>query len=275
MQLIFNSVSAMKYKSIFISDIHLGTKFSKAELLLDFLKKTESENLFLVGDIIDGWAIKRKFRWYQSHSNVVQRILKKAKKGTNVYFITGNHDEFIRPFTPLLLGDSFEVTNEIDYVGIDGKKYLVTHGDFFDMITLTKKWLAVLGDYGYELLLNLNFLLSKIFKLFKIKSKWSLSKYIKDNVKKSVSFISDYENILSTHAKKNSYDGIICGHIHKAEMREINGIKYLNCGDWVESCTAIVETFEGEWKVIYWYDEIEEKEQKKKEIKKGKQDVQE
>lgn len=264
----------MKYKSIFISDVHLGTKFSQADLLNDFLKQHESENLFLVGDIIDGWAIRRKFRWYQSHSNVVQRILKKAKKGTSVYFITGNHDEFIRPFTPLLLGDSLEVTNELEYKGIDGKRYLVTHGDFFDMITLTKKWLAVLGDYGYELLLNFNFILGKIFKLFRIQTKWSLSKYIKDNVKKSVNFISDYESILSKHAKKHNYDGIICGHIHKAEMRDIDGIKYLNCGDWVESCTAVVETLEGNWEIIHWhgYEEVEAKHKKKK--KESKENVQ-
>jgi len=242
----------MKYKSIFISDVHLGTKFSQADLLLNFLKNTESENLFLVGDIIDGWAIRRKFKWYQSHSNVVQRILKIAKKGTKVHFITGNHDEFIRPFVPLILGDSLEVTNEMNYKALDGKKYLITHGDFFDMITMTKKWLAVLGDYGYDLILHLNLILMKIFKLFKIKTKWSLSKFVKDNVKKSVSFINDYENILSTYAKKNNYDGVICGHIHKAEIRTINDINYMNCGDWVESCSAIVETFDGKWEMIYW-----------------------
>ncbi len=242
----------MKYKSIFISDVHLGTKFSQADLLLNFLKNTESENLFLVGDIIDGWAIRRKFKWYQSHSNVVQRILKIAKKGTKVHFITGNHDEFIRPFVPLILGDSLEVTNEMNYKALDGKKYLITHGDFFDMVTMTKKWLAVLGDYGYDLILHLNLILMKIFKLFKIKTKWSLSKFVKDNVKKSVSFINDYENILSTYAKKNNYDGVICGHIHKAEIRTINDINYMNCGDWVESCSAIVETFDGKWEMIYW-----------------------
>lgn len=242
----------MKYKSIFISDVHLGTKFSQADLLLNFLKNTESENLFLVGDIIDGWAIRRKFKWYQSHSNVVQRILKIAKKGTKVHFITGNHDEFIRPFVPLILGDSLEVTNEMTYKALDGKKYLITHGDFFDMVTMTKKWLAVLGDYGYDLILHLNLVLMKVFKLFKIKTKWSLSKFIKDNVKKSVSFINDYENILSTYAKKNNYDGVICGHIHKAEIRTINDIHYINCGDWVESCSAIVETFDGKWEMIYW-----------------------
>jgi len=242
----------MKYKSIFISDVHLGTKFSQADLLLNFLKNTESENLFLVGDIIDGWAIRRKFKWYQSHSNVVQRILKIAKKGTKVHFITGNHDEFIRPFVPLILGDSLEVTNEMTYKALDGKKYLITHGDFFDMVTMTKKWLAVLGDYGYDLILHLNLVLMKVFKLFKIKTKWSLSKFVKDNVKKSVSFINDYENILSTYAKKNNFDGVICGHIHKAEIRTINDIHYINCGDWVESCSAIVETFDGKWEMIYW-----------------------
>jgi UDP-2,3-diacylglucosamine pyrophosphatase LpxH len=242
----------MKYKSIFISDIHLGTKFAQAELLMNFLKHTESENLFLVGDIIDGWAIRRKFKWYQSHSNVVQKILKIAKKGTKVHFITGNHDEFIRPFVPLILGDSLEVKNEMEYQAIDGNRYLITHGDFFDMVTMTKKWLAVLGDYGYGLILHLNLILMKIFKLFKIKTKWSLSKFVKDNVKKSVSFINDYENILSTYAKKNSYDGVICGHIHKAEIRNINKIHYMNCGDWVESCTAIVETYEGKWELLHW-----------------------
>ncbi|MEA1915021.1 MAG: UDP-2,3-diacylglucosamine diphosphatase [Campylobacterota bacterium] len=242
----------MDYKTIFISDVHLGTKFSQAEQLLEFLKEHESENLILVGDIIDGWAIKRKFKWYQSHSDVVQKILRKARKGTQVHFITGNHDEFIRPFAPLLLGESIEIKNEMDYIGINGKRYLITHGDFFDMVTMTKKWVAVAGDYGYDFILHVNFLINKIYKLFKIKKHWSLSKYVKDNVKKSVSFISDFEIILAKHAKRKKYDGVICGHIHKADMRNINGIEYLNCGDWVESCTAIVETFDGQWKIIQW-----------------------
>lgn len=240
----------MKYKSIFISDAHLGTRFSQAEQLLEFLKEYESDNLFLVGDIIDGWAIKRKFTWYQSHSDVIQKILRKARKGTNVNYITGNHDEFIRPFVPLLLGDSLNIQNEMEYIGVDDKRYLITHGDFFDMVTMTKKWVAILGDYGYDFLLYLNHILNKLCKVMKIKKQWSLSKYVKDNVKKSVSFINDFEVILSTHAKKNKYDGVICGHIHKAEIRNIDGISYLNCGDWVESCTAILETFEGDWEII-------------------------
>jgi len=244
----------MKYKSIFISDIHLGTKYSKAKTLLHFLKENECENLFLVGDIIDGWAIKRKFTWKQSHSNVVQRVLKMSKNGTNVYYITGNHDDFIRPFAPLILGHAIEIKNEMVYEGINKKRYLVTHGDFFDMVTMTKKWLAVLGDYGYDFLLFINHTLNRVCKLLSIKKKWSLSKYVKDNVKKSVSFINDFETILSTHAKKNQYDGVICGHIHKAEMRNIDTIEYLNCGDWVESCSAIIETLDGEW-FIYEHEE--------------------
>lgn len=244
----------MKYKSIFISDIHLGTKFSKAKNLLNFLKHNESENLVLVGDIIDGWAIKRKFIWPQTHSDVIQKILKKARKGTKVTFITGNHDEFIRPFVPLILGDSLKITNELDYIGVNGKKYYITHGDFFDSITMTKKWLAILGDYGYDLLLHLNALLNFLRRKIGIQKYWSLSKYVKDSVKSSVSFINDFETVLSTHAKNKGYDGIICGHIHKAEIRNIDGVEYLNCGDWVESCTAIVETYDGEFKIINWLD---------------------
>ena len=165
------------FRSIFISDIHLGTRFSQAEELLEFFKFTRCENLYLVGDIIDGWAIKRKIKWAQSHSDVIQKILRKARKGTNVYYITGNHDDFLRSFLPLGLGD---------------------------------------------------------------------------RVKSSVSFITDFEAILSEHAKRHHYDGVICGHIHKVEHKEIDGIVYLNCGNWVESCTAIVETYEGEFKIIRW-----------------------
>jgi len=242
----------MKYKSIFISDLHLGTRFSQAEKFVDFLKETECENLFLVGDIIDGWSIKRKFTWLQSHSDVIQKVLRKARKGTNVYFITGNHDEFLRPFVPLILGDFLQVCNEFEYKALNGKKYYVTHGDFFDSITMTKKWLAILGDYGYDLLLHLNHKLNFLRRKLGINTHWSLSKYVKDNVKSSVSFISDFETILATHAKHKGFDGIICGHIHKAQMKHIDTIEYLNCGDWVESCTAVVETYDGKFKIVSW-----------------------
>lgn len=240
----------MKYRSIFISDIHLGTKFSQTPRLLEFLKDHESEHLYLVGDIIDGWAIKRRFNWPQTHSDVIQKILRKARKGTKVHFITGNHDEFLRPFIPILMGDNLTIANEADYESLDGKRYYVVHGDYFDSVTMTKRWLAVLGDYGYDFLLHMNVFLNFVRKQFGIKRHWSLSKYVKDNVKKSVSFITDFETILAEYAHQKEYDGIICGHIHKAEIRRIGSIDYYNCGDWVESCTAVVETMEGEWKII-------------------------
>lgn len=240
----------IKVRSIFISDVHLGTRFSKADELLEFLKIYESQNLYLVGDIIDGWAIKRKFVWGQSHSDVIQKILRKARKHTNVFFIAGNHDEFLRPFLPIVLGENLKIEDEVIYKGLNNKTYLVVHGDMFDSITMTKKWIAVLGDYGYDLLLHLNGVVNFARRLFGIHKYWSISKYAKDNIKKSVSFIDDYENILSAHAKRHNYDGVICGHIHKAEQRTINGIEYLNCGDWVENCTAIVETLDGQWKII-------------------------
>lgn len=239
-----------KVKSIFISDVHLGIKFSQTHLLLEFFKEYESENLFLVGDIIDGWAIKRHFYWPQSHSDVIQKILRKSRKGTNVYYILGNHDEFVRSFCPLVLGKSLHIVNSFEYESVSGERFYVTHGDFFDAITMTKRWLAVLGDKGYDVLLHINHLINILRKKFNLASRWSLSQYVKQNVKKSVSFITDFENVLSAYAKKNEYDGVICGHIHKAEIRQIDGVRYLNCGDWVESCTALVEHYDGKWEIV-------------------------
>ncbi len=219
---------------------------------MEFFKFTRCENLFLVGDIIDGWAIKRKLKWAQSHSDVIQKILRKARKGTNVYYITGNHDDFLRSFLPLGLGEHVHIVDEMKYVSLLQERFYITHGDFFDSVTMTKRWLAILGDVGYDILLHVNQVLAWCRKKMRYTSHWSLSKYLKDNVKSSISFITDFEYILSQHAKKHHFDGVICGHIHKAEMRDIDGIKYLNCGDWVESCTAIVETYEGEFKIIRW-----------------------
>lgn len=243
----------MKYRAIFISDLHLGTKDSQVEALLNFLRENESEYLFLVGDIIDGWALKRKWHWPQNHSDLIQKILRKARKGTKVIYILGNHDEFIRNFLPMILGNNLAVVNKKTFIGLNKKRYLVTHGDFFDSITMTKRWLAMLGDIGYTLLLKLNRPITTIRKFLGYKKYWSLSKYIKENVKTSLMFITDFEKILSREAKRLKYDGVICGHIHKAEIREIEEIEYLNCGDWVESCSAIVETMEGEWEVVNYF----------------------
>jgi len=227
-----------KYKSIFISDLHLGTKYS------------QSENLYLVGDIIDGWAIKEKFRWKQSHSDVIQKILRSARKGTNVYYIAGNHDKFLRDFFPLLLGDNLTIVNNIEYKSINGKRYFVTHGDMFDSMTITKKWLTVFGDMGYTFLLTLNPFINFIRRKIGIKCYWSLSGQLKDNLRNSLNLIKDYEQFSTQYAKQQGYDGVICGHIHKADIKNINGIEYMNTGDWIESSSALLETFEGEWRIL-------------------------
>lgn len=245
----------MKYKSIFISDLHLGTKFAKAQELLAFIKAHEAENLYLVGDIIDGWAIKKKFHWKQSHSDVIQKILRAARKGSNVTYITGNHDEFLRSFLPLLLGDNLHVVNDMEYKAVNGEKYLLTHGDVFDTMTLGKRWLSHFGDKGYDLLLHLNPLINTLRRLFGIKRYWSLSRQLKDNLRDRLHFVEDYEKMSTKYVKQKGYDGVICGHIHRADIKYVDGIAYKNCGDWVELCTALVETMEGEWKIINWLHE--------------------
>jgi len=243
----------MKYKSIFISDIHLGTRDFKAAELLDFLKHNKCETLYLVGDIIDGWRIQQnKWYWNQEHSNVVLKILKLAKKGTRVVYISGNHDDFLRPLIPYQINfGNIEICNQIEHIGVDGKRYLVIHGDMFDGISSLAPWLSVLGDKGYDALLSLN----NKFNYCRRKlgfGYWSLSAYIKSKVKTAVSFIFEFENNIVDYCKKRNFSGIICGHIHHLEIKEIDGIIYMNSSDWVETCGAIVENLDGTWEAILW-----------------------
>jgi UDP-2,3-diacylglucosamine pyrophosphatase LpxH len=241
------------YRSIFISDVHLGTYDSKADLLNDFLKHNTCDHLYLVGDIIDGWRIQQnKWRWKQSHTNVVRRILGFTKKGTRVTFIAGNHDEFLRLIIPY--GVEFgnvEILNQAEHIGIDGRHYLVTHGDLFDGITRLTPWLAFLGDKAYDVVLSLNSKLNWILHRFGFRY-FSLSQYLKGRVKKAVDFIFQFEKNLAGYCKKRGFDGVICGHIHHAEIKEIDGVIYMNDGDWVESCTALVEHWDGRWEIIAW-----------------------
>ena len=240
-----------KYKSIFISDVHLGTRGCKADLLCDFLKNNSSENLFLVGDILDGWRMERNFYWPQSHTNVLRRIFTAAKRGTNVIYIVGNHDEFLRKFLryDISIGN-INIENQHLYHAVDGKRYLVVHGDMFDTAIRNKlKWIYHLGDFLYDLLLRLNVVVNFFRKLFGMKY-WSLSKYLKGMTKEAVSYMSDFEELIADYCRKRNAEGIICGHIHKADIKEINGITYMNDGDWVESCTALVEHHDGRWELI-------------------------
>ena len=238
------------YRAIWISDIHLGTSGCKAEFLLDFLRVNESDQLYLVGDIVDGWQLKRGWYWKQSHNDVVQKVLRKARKGTKVTYIVGNHDEVLREFLGLRFGEIL-IENEAVHELRDGRRLWVTHGDLFDGVIQYAKWLAYLGDTAYTMALKVN----DHFNYLRHKmgmSYWSLSQYLKHRVKNAVSFITAFEEALTTEARRRGYDGVVCGHIHRPEIREIDGTLYCNDGDWVESLSALVETHEGELKLVYW-----------------------
>ena len=238
------------YRAIWISDIHLGTKGCKADFLLDFLKHNESEQLYLVGDIIDGWQMRRNWYWNQSHNDVVQKVLRKARKGTQVTYVAGNHDEALRDFLGMSFGD-IQIVNEARHTMRDGRVLWVTHGDLFDGVIQHAKWLAYLGDSAYTLILNINDHYNRLRHRLGL-SYWSLSQYLKHKVKNAVSYITAFEEALTQEARRRGYDGVVCGHIHRPEIREIDGILYCNDGDWVESLSALVETHAGELKIIHW-----------------------
>ena len=241
------------YRTIFISDVHLGTRDCKAEQLNNFLKNHTCDTLYLVGDIIDAWKIQQnKWRWRQSHTNVIRRILGHAKRGTRVIYIAGNHDEFLRPLLPYALTfGRVEIANRAEHLGADGRKYLVTHGDMFDGITRLAPWLTFLGDKAYDMVLRLNTQFNWVRHRLGF-GYWSLSRFLKHRVKKAVDFVFQFENNLVAYCAKRGFDGVICGHIHHAEIKDINGIAYMNDGDWVESMTALVEHWDGRWEIVTW-----------------------
>jgi UDP-2,3-diacylglucosamine pyrophosphatase LpxH len=238
------------YRAIWISDVHLGTPGCQAKFLLDFLKHNESDSLYLVGDIIDGWRLKKSIYWPQSHNDVVQKILRKARKGTEVVYVPGNHDESIRQFLGLSFGE-IKVVPEAIHTTADGRKLWITHGDLFDGVMEYAKWLAYVGDNLYSLILYFN----RYLNLLRVRmgmQYWSLSQYLKHQVKNAVSYIADFEMIMAREARLRGCQGVVCGHIHKAEIRMIDNLLYCNDGDWVESLTALVETHEGELKIVHW-----------------------
>lgn len=243
-----------KYRTIWISDIHLGTKGCNAEMLIDFLDNVDSETMYLVGDIIDGWHLKKKFYWPPAHNDVVWRIMKRAKRGSRIVYIPGNHDEMVRPFSGMKFGD-VEIERAAVHETADGRKLLVLHGDEFDTVMLAHRWLAFVGDALYTFMMGLNRWVNWGRQKLGLPY-WSLSKTAKHKVKNAVEFISRYEELVSGAAAKRGVDGVVCGHIHTAEIREIDGITYYNDGDWVEGCTALVEHFDGRMEILHWADEI-------------------
>ena len=239
-----------RFRALFISDVHLGTKGCQSELLLDFLKLYDADTIYLVGDIIDGWRLRQGWHWPQTHNDVVQKILRKGRKGARILYLPGNHDEFLRDYYGMHFG-GIEVVETAIHEAADGKRYLVIHGDFFDVVVRHARWIAYLGDWAYETALVVNTHVNFVRRKLGF-SYWSLSAWAKLKVKNAVNFIGHFEEVLSAEAAKHKVDGVICGHIHHAVIRDINGVAYVNCGDWVESCTAIAEHADGRLELIRW-----------------------
>ena len=241
-----------RFRSIWISDTHLGTAGCQASRLLDFLRRTDSEYLYLVGDIVDGWQLRRRWYWHQTHNDVVQKILRKARKGTEVVYIPGNHDEAVRHFVDVAFG-GIAIRREAIHHTAKGLRLLVVHGDFFDGVVQYAKWLAHLGDMLYTLSLRLNHTVNALRARMGLPY-WSLAQFLKHKVKNAVSYITAFEEALAAEARRRGFDGVVCGHIHNAQIRRIGDVLYCNDGDWVESLTALVETEEGELRIVHWHD---------------------
>jgi UDP-2,3-diacylglucosamine pyrophosphatase LpxH len=233
----------LRVRTLFLSDCHLGSNGARADELARFLKQIECERLYLVGDIIDGWRLRQRWFWPDTHNTVLRRILKMSHRGTDVVYVPGNHDEAARQFCGLVFG-GIRIAMDAVHETADGRRLLVTHGDKFDLVVQNSRFLSVAGAVGYEILLRLNRWYNGARKLAGLQY-YSLSRAIKARVKSACTFVSNFEQALVEEARRGGFDGVVCGHIHKAEMRDLDGVRYLNCGDWVESCTALVEHADG------------------------------
>jgi UDP-2,3-diacylglucosamine pyrophosphatase LpxH len=239
------------YRTIWISDLHLGSTQCQADVLLDFLKHNDSDKLYLVGDIIDFWSLSKKMYWPTTHNTIIQKVLRKARHGTQVVYVPGNHDENIREYDGYVFGD-IVVKNSDIHVTTSGKKLLIVHGDEYDTIARYHKWLAKLGSKSYDFLLELNRWLRALRLLLGFRSHFSLAAYLKFKVKNAVQFISDYEESIVATLRDEGLDGVVCGHIHHAELKDMEGFLYINTGDFVESCTAVVELQDGSIQLMHW-----------------------
>ena len=243
-----------KYRAVFISDVHLGFSGANVSFLLDFLHSIECEHLYLVGDIVDIWQLKKRPSWPQAHNDVVRTILGKAKYDTKIIYVPGNHDEMLRAYADHTFGN-ISIVKEAIHTKADGKRLLVTHGDQFDAAVVSSRWLGMLGGSAYSALLKLNTWVNAIRKLTG-RPYWSLAKYLKHKVKNVVQAISNYEHAVVESARRHGVDGVVCGHIHRPEINQFDEITYCNCGDWVESCTAIVENGDGSLEIVEWTEEV-------------------
>jgi UDP-2,3-diacylglucosamine pyrophosphatase LpxH len=251
---VLTTASPRRFHALFLSDMHLGTKGCQADRILDFLRHHEADTIYLVGDIVDGWQMRSHWHWPQTHNDVVQKLLRQARKGVRIVYVPGNHDEFLRDYYGVHFG-GVEVAEQSIHQAIDGRRYLVIHGDHFDMVVKHARWLAYLGDHAYTAALVLNRTYNAARRLLGFPY-WSLSQWLKLKVKNAVSYIGEYERTLVAEAARHEVDGVICGHIHNAAIHERFGTRYVNCGDWVESCTAVVEHFDGRFEIVTWTDAL-------------------
>jgi UDP-2,3-diacylglucosamine pyrophosphatase LpxH len=236
-------------RTLFLSDVHLGTRACQAERLLAFLKRFECERLYLVGDIIDFWALRRSVHWPTSHNTVVQKILRRARHGTRITYVVGNHDEALREYLNMAFG-GIELIDQCVHRTADGQEYLVIHGDRYDQVTHYARWLSVLGDLSYHALIEANRLLSLVRRRLGLAGHWSLADYAKRNVLKAVAFVGEFEHAVARDVRALGLKGVICGHIHTPVIKPVEGVQYLNCGDWVDSCSAIVEHLDGRLELV-------------------------
>lgn len=243
-----------RFRTIWISDVHLGTRGCNADMLIDFLDRTDSDTMYLVGDMIDGWRLKKRFHWPQAHNDVVWRLMKRAKRGTRMIYIPGNHDEMFRQFVGMRFG-GIAIRRRAVHTCADGSRLLVLHGDEFDAVTMAQPWLAHIGDGAYTMLMGVNRWFNAVRRRLGMPY-WSLSQHAKARVKNAVAFVSRFEEVVAKAADSRGVDGVVCGHIHTADMRTIGDIRYYNDGDWVESCTALVEHFDGRMEILNWADEV-------------------
>ena len=245
----------IRLRTVFLSDTHLGFKGCRAEFLLDFLRRVECEQIYLVGDIIDVWSLTRSFYWPQAHNDVIRTILGKAKHGTRVVYVPGNHDRPFRDHDGLVLGN-VEIRRQAVHCTADGRWLLVLHGDEFDSIVRASPLLESVGSQAYAIALTLNRWLNTLRRSLGYPY-WSLSAFLKDRVKNAVKYVANFERAIAAEARRRGLDGVVCGHIHRAEIRDIDGITYCNDGDWVESCTALVEDFQGRLSLLRWTEQAE------------------
>ncbi|MCQ0988556.1 UDP-2,3-diacylglucosamine diphosphatase [Jiella marina] len=245
------------FRTLFLSDIHLGSKAAQADMLIDFLRFHDAEKIYLVGDIVDGWRLKRSWNWPQNHNDVVQKLLRKARKGATIIYVPGNHDEFLRDFVGRHFG-GVEVKLRDVHITADGRRFLVIHGDEFDVVVRNARIIAYLGDWAYDAAIAINLVFNKVRRRLGFPY-WSFSSWAKLKVKNAVNFIGAFETALAEEAAKAGCDGVICGHIHHAQLAEYETVSYVNTGDWVESCTAIAERYDGSFELIRWSEVVRER----------------